>query len=73
MWAVKLQTVVQTLTSEHRVLRERLKNIDAALRALRALDATPKRRRMPAAARKRIAAAQRLRWKKFRAAKSKRS
>jgi hypothetical protein len=73
MQPVKLKTVVQTLTAEHRTLEAKLKTIDAALRALRTLDGAPKSRRMPAAARKRIAAAQRLRWKKFRAAKSKKS
>ena len=73
MLVVKLKTVVQTLTAERRILEEKLKSIDTVLRALRTLDGAPKSRRMPAAARKRIAAAQRLRWKKFRAAKSKRS
>ena len=76
-----LTQVVQRLREERGLLQGRIEQLDEALNALTGLrgvhgaarkrapaQATGKRRTMSAAARKRIAAAQRARWAKWKAA-----
>jgi len=77
-----LTQVVQRLKQERHQLQERIEQLDEALKALTGLggvrgkarrrgpaQAPGKRRTLSAAARKRIAAAQRARWAKWKAAK----
>lgn len=75
-----LATVVQHLKKERDQAQRQVEQLDAALKALGSLDglrgrtghaqrAGTKRRPMSAAARRRIAAAQRARWAKWKAAK----
>ena len=75
-----LATVVQQLKKERDQAQRQVEQLDAALNALGSLDglrrrteraqtAGQKRRPMSAAARRRIAAAQRARWTKWKAAK----
>jgi hypothetical protein len=77
-----LTQVVQRLQKERGQLQGRIEQLDEALKALTGLGGVPgnarrrgpaqahgKRRTMSAAARKRIAAAQRARWAKWKAAK----
>ena len=72
-----LVQVLSALVKEQRRLQGRLESVDAAITALRGMNgggrnvtsiARP-RRHLSAAARKRIAAAQKARWAKFRAQK----
>lgn len=76
-----LATVVQQLRKERNQMQKRIAQLDQALRALTGVGGTGgsnrkhsraqpsgKRRTMSAAARKRIAAAQRARWAKWKAA-----
>jgi hypothetical protein len=77
-----LTNVVQELKKERDQAQRTIEQIDAALKALNGLSSLPrrmgrvvranaprgKRRTMSAAARKRIAAAQRARWAKWKAA-----
>lgn len=73
-----LARVVQQLRQERDQAQKRIEQLDGALKALTGLDAAGrsggsvtsggKRRTMSAAARKRIAAAQRARWAKWKAA-----
>jgi hypothetical protein len=72
-----LVQVLTTLVKEQRRLQDKLQSVDAAIAALRSINgggrsvssiARP-RRRLSVAARKRIAAAQKARWAKFRAQK----
>ncbi len=78
-----LAKAVQQLQRERDQARRRVEQLDEALKALGSLDGLRgrvgrvrraqtlgrKRRTMPAAARKRIAAAQRARWAKWKAAR----
>lgn len=76
-----LAKVVQQLRQERNQAQRKIEQMDAALRALTSLSGTGgatkftrgrasrKRKPMSAAARKRIAAAQRARWAKWKAAK----
>jgi hypothetical protein len=75
-----LTTVVQQLRKERNQAQKKIQRLDEALRALTGLSgagggtsfrapASRKRKAMSAAARKRIAAAQRARWAKWKAAK----
>jgi len=77
-----LAQVVQRLREERGQLQGRIEQLDEALKALTSLRGVPgidrrrgpaqapgKRRTMSAAARKRIAAAQRARWAKWKAAR----
>jgi hypothetical protein len=72
-----LVKVLATLVQEQRRLQGELNNVDAAITALRGVNGGGRnvtsisrpRRRLSTAARKRIAAAQRARWAKFRAQK----
>jgi len=66
-----LESVVSQLRLERTSLVNQLRHVDAALSVLGKLDAgssytKPRRRRLSAAARKKIAAAQRARWAKVR-------
>lgn len=74
-----LATVVQQLRKERDQAQKRIEQLDEALRALTGLDGVRRttvralrpagaRRTMSAEARKRIAAAQRARWAKWKAA-----
>jgi hypothetical protein len=65
----QLAGVVQQLKQEHARLTRQLQGISAALSAFGAVFGNPKARRskLSAAARARIAAAQRLRWSKWKA------
>ena len=76
-----LAKAVQQLRQERDQAKKRIEQLDEALKALTGLDRTPstfrrfgrrpspgKRRTMSVAARKRIAAAQRARWAKWKAA-----
>jgi hypothetical protein len=65
----QLAGVVRLLKTEHDRLTKQLQGISAALSAFGAAYGKPKARRskMSAAGRKRIAAAQKLRWAKIRA------
>ncbi len=72
-----LVKVLAALTKEQRRLQGELHNVDAAIAALRGMNGGGRnissvsrpRRRLSVAARKRIAAAQKARWAKFRAQK----
>jgi hypothetical protein len=77
---LNLANVVQQLRKERDQARRRIEQLDGALKVLgslgglqgrvgRAQAAGKKRRTMSAAARKRIAVAQRARWAKWKAAK----
>jgi hypothetical protein len=77
---LNLIKVVRQLKNERKQAQMKLEQLDAALKVLSGLGSTnrgtrrgravaKKRRTMSAAARKRIAAAQRARWAKWRAAK----
>jgi hypothetical protein len=79
---LNLDQAVQQLKKEREQVRMRLEQLDAALKALSGAGAlnrgsvrthaiAGKRRPMSAAARKRIAAAQRTRWAKWKAAQKK--
>jgi hypothetical protein len=66
-----LTNVVQQLRSEREQAQKRIEQLDEALKALTGVGSrrgTGTRRTMSAAARKRIAAAQRARWAKWKAA-----
>ena len=78
----RLAKVIQQLQKERDQVQGRVEQLDEALKALTGLDgargpirrrgpaqASGKRRTMSAAARKRIAAAQRARWAKWKAAR----
>jgi hypothetical protein len=64
-----LSSLVKQLKQERDRVEKQLKGLDAALTAFATVYRLPKRARrvMSLAARKKIAAAQRLRWRKFRA------
>lgn len=62
-----LTQVVQRLKEERQQAQRRIEQLDEALKALTGAQASRKRRIMSAAARKRIAAAQRARWAKWKA------
>lgn len=72
-----LVKVLAALMEEQRRLKGELNNVDAAITALRGVNGGGRnvtsisrpQRRLSVAARKRIAAAQRARWAKFRAQK----
>jgi hypothetical protein len=69
-----MQSVVTQLQKERRRLEDELHRVTAALTAfgtvyMRGSKSTAKKRTISAAGRKRIAAAQRARWAKIRAAK----
>lgn len=71
-----LVKVLAALTKEQRRLQSELNNVDAAISALRGMNGGRNtasilrpHRRLSVAARKRIAAAQKARWAKFRAQK----
>ena len=77
---VNLTTAIRQLKRERDQARRRLEQLEAALKVLGGLESVKrsfgrggtlpnKRRTMSAAARKRIAAAQRARWAKWKAAK----
>jgi hypothetical protein len=76
-----LANVVQQLRKERDQAQRRVEQLDEALKVLGSLSGSPrkagraqisgKRRTMSAAARKRIAAAQRARWAKWKAARKK--
>ena len=73
---MKLTAIVATLQSQRKELATQLAQLDAALAALtgrrkrgRPIGVARKKRVLSAAGRARIAAAQRARWKKVRAAK----
>jgi hypothetical protein len=70
---INLNSIAKTLRAEEKALEKRLGKIKKALVAFAGLSGNsgPKKRRkkMSAAGRKRIAAAQRARWAKIRAAK----
>jgi hypothetical protein len=70
---INLNSIAKTLRAEEKALEKRLGKIKKALVAFAGLsgDSGPKKRRkkMSASARKKIAAAQRARWAKVRAAK----
>jgi hypothetical protein len=70
---INLNSIAKTLRAEEKALEKRLGKIKRALVAFAGLSETsgPKKRRkkMSASARKKIAAAQRARWAKVRAAK----
>lgn len=68
-----LDKVVKALMTEQRTLQSRLSQIDAAIAALRGVNqdgrAVGPKRILSVAARRRIAAAQRARWAKYKAQK----
>jgi hypothetical protein len=72
-----LVQVLNTLAKEQKRLQGKLQSVDAAIAALRGINGGGRnvtsisrpRRRLSAAARRRIAAAQKARWAKFRAQK----
>jgi hypothetical protein len=72
-----LVQVMTTLVKEQKRLQGKLQSVDAAISALRGINGGGRgvtsigrpRRHLSAAARKRIAAAQKARWAKFRAQK----
>lgn len=72
-----LVQVMTALVKEQRRLQDKLQSVDAAISALRGMSGggrnvssmTRPRRHLSVAARKRIAAAQKARWAKFRAQK----
>lgn len=72
-----LVQVLTTLVKEQKKLQGRLQSVDAAITALRGINGGGRsnssisrpRRTLSASARRRIAAAQRARWAKFRAQK----
>jgi hypothetical protein len=70
-----LEKVVKSLVSEQRTLQSKLSQVEAAIAALRGMSANGKaagfrpKRILSVAARRRIAAAQRARWAKYKAAK----
>ena len=72
-----LVQVLTALVKEQKRLQGRLQSVDAAIAALRGMNGGARnvtsiarpRRHLSAAARKRIAAAQKARWAKFRAQK----
>ena len=72
-----LVKVLAALTKEQKRLQGELHNVDAAITALRGVNGggrnvssiARRQRRLSAAARKRIAAAQKARWARFRAQK----
>lgn len=70
---VKLEAVVQQLKAERRRVENKLQHLEQAIRSLtKVVGENPgtgwgRKRKMSAAARKRIAAAQKARWEKFRA------
>ena len=63
-----LTQVVRQLKEERDQAQRRIEQLDEALKALTGAQASRKGRTMSAAARKRIAAAQRARWAKWKAA-----
>jgi hypothetical protein len=65
-----LDKVVKSLVAEQRTLQSKLQQVDAAISALRGLgqnarNASRPKRILSVAARRRIAAAQRARWAKY--------
>jgi hypothetical protein len=73
-----LNTVLRQLESERSAVQDRIKQLDSALEVLEGLNGTGRGRgrrsgprHMSAAARKRIAAAQRKRWAKWKSAQKK--
>jgi len=74
----ELSGTVKTLEVQRAQIQKDLAKLDKAIAALRGLSGSnsatngrPKRRTMSAAARRKIAKAQKARWAKFRAAKAK--
>jgi hypothetical protein len=67
----KVSSIVTKLKKERDRVQKQLKGLDAALTAFATMYRMPKRARrvMSIAARKKVAAAQRARWAKIRAAK----
>jgi len=62
-----LQNIVRALQKERRTIQRRIKLVEYGLKALGSLDGSSMRRRMSAAARRKIARAQKLRWARYRA------
>ena len=74
----KMNQVIQQLQSQRKQAQQQLEKLDLAIRALLSFEQSPsggltvrRRPRFSAAARARIAAAQRARWAKIRAAQKK--
>ena len=72
MATIEIAEIMKTLRTERAHTRKELKNLDKAISALRELSSTNsvptrngRRRKMSAAARRKIGAAQRKRWAKF--------
>ena len=70
MPAIEIVDMMKVLRIERAHTKKELKRLDRVISALRELSgnsvsARPGKRRMPAAARRKIAAAQRKRWAKF--------
>ena len=69
----KLQSILRSLTKERNAAQQQIERLEAAIESLGSLNHKPKatagrrkRRKMSAAGRARIAAAQRARWAKLR-------
>ena len=67
-----VRSIIRTLKKERNLVEKQLKGLDAAITAFATVYRLPRRekRRLSLAGRKKIAAAQRERWAKVRAAKN---
>jgi capsid protein len=64
-----MKSIIRELVAARNSAANNLRKIDNAIAALGGMAIKPGRRTMPASARRKIAAAQRARWKKWHAAK----